>query len=220
MLSSWARSSALSLVLASIVSGAAFEKLHAIPEGWTFEGKPSNDYQISLQIALKQGNVEAFEQALLDMSTPEHASYGKHFQSHDEMKRMLLPSHETVAVVREWLENGGVEDVQEDADWLSFRTTVGVANDLLSTEFAWYYSEHLSSKRLRTLEYSLPDDVSGHVNTIQPTVRFGQGTPNHETYQEQPDSEVLVEAAVAANATNCNTTITPQCLQELYKIDY
>ncbi|KAF2117315.1 peptidase S8/S53 domain-containing protein [Lophiotrema nucula] len=218
MLSTWARGSILSLILASGVAGAVFEKLNAVPDGWKFLGHASDNEAIRLQIALKQGDVEAFEQAVIDMSTPEHPNYGKHFQDHDEMKRMLLPSDESLHSVLEWLQQGGVEG-KEDSDWVDLSTTVGVANELLSTKFGWYFSEDFG-KRLRTLEYSVPEEISEHINTIQPTIRFGQGRPNHATSQVLPDDEIFVDAAAAANATACNTTITPQCLQQLYKIDY
>ena len=40
---------------------------------------PAEDSQvIKLQIALQQGDVEGFEQAVLDMSTPNHTNYGQH----------------------------------------------------------------------------------------------------------------------------------------------
>lgn len=118
------------------------------------------------------------------------------------MKRMLLPSETTVSSVKTWLANGGVQSVDVDADWINIRTTVGVANELLSTKFAWYTSEEFG-KRLRTLEYSVPDEVAAHVNTIQPTVRFGQGTPQHATHHAIEGSNVMELEAAAQNSTDC-----------------
>ncbi|ORY11123.1 putative tripeptidyl-peptidase [Clohesyomyces aquaticus] len=220
MLSSWVPGTLLPLLLASTVAGATFEKLNAVPAGWKFSKSAADSEPIALKIALRQGNVEAFEQALLDMSTPSHPSYGQHFQSHDEMKRMLLPAEETLDSVRQWLKNGGVANYKEDADWINFRTTVGVANDLLATQFAWYFSEELQAERLRTLEYSLPEKVAEHINTIQPTTRFGQGRPNHATLKQQLGTEIIANAGAARNESDCNQTIRPECLRSLYNIDY
>lgn len=167
-----------------------------------------------------------FEQALLDMSTPGHPNYGKHFQSHDEMKAMLAPSDASVNAVREWLDANGVTDVQQDADWINFRTTVGVANDLLDTHFQWFVSEtHSNVRRLRALEYSVPESVAQHINMIQPTTRFGQIRPHHSTSREKPvgaGSDFRVSATAAQNGSvDCNNEITPQCLRDLYKFgDY
>jgi len=114
---------------------------------------------------------------------------------------MLLPSEATLSSVSRWLKDGGVTNVNVDADWINIQTTVRVANDLLDTEFAWYSSEEFG-KRLRTLEYSVPDDVLTHINTIQPTIRFGQGLPAHETHQAIEQSEIIDDAALA-NGTDC-----------------
>lgn len=121
------------------------------------------------------------------------------------MKRMLLPREDTVSAVKKWLVDGSVKNIQVEADWINIRTTVGIANELLSTEFAWYTSEDFG-KRLRTLEYSVPDDVADHINTVQPTIRFGQGVPEHATHQTMEDSEIMGLSAAADNATDCVST--------------
>jgi len=121
------------------------------------------------------------------------------------MKRMLLPSEATQSTVQEWLKESGVSNVNVDSDWINIRTTVGVANELLSTKFAWYTSEDFG-RRLRTLEYSVPDEVAGHVNTIQPTVRFGQGIPEHATHRTMDEANIMGLEAAAANTTDCVCT--------------
>jgi tripeptidyl-peptidase-1 len=173
---------------------------------------------LKLQIALRQADADGFEQAVLDMSTPSNAKYGQHFQSHDEMKRMILPTEETVSSVSAWLKAAGITDVEEDADWVTFKTSVGVANKMLDTKFAWYISDEAKPRRaLRTLEYSVPDAIVPHINLVQPTTRFTKIRANHDSYNEI----VGLQFAAAANSTvNCDATITPQCLKTLYKIDY
>jgi len=70
MVSSWIQGSALSFFLASTASAAVLESLAAVPAGWKFTAPASKDEPIRLQIALKQGDVTAFEQAVIEMSTP------------------------------------------------------------------------------------------------------------------------------------------------------
>lgn len=191
--------------------------------GWKYAATPSGGRSIRLQIALQQQDAEGFEQAVMDMSTPGHPSYGNHFETHDEMKRMLLPSRAAVSSVRSWLESAGITDIEEDSDWINFRTTIDNANSLLETEFKYYVNEVKDIRRLRTLGYSIPESVAAHVNMIQPTTRFGQIHPDHATHHSQLISSVDLAAPELspANLTNCNKVITPQCLKSLYKIgDY
>lgn len=157
------------------------------------------------------------------MSTPGHPNYGRHFQSHDEMKRMLLPSDEAVSSARDWLQSAGVSDIEVDSDWMNFRTTVNTANSLLDADFKWYVNEVKDIRRLRTLQYSIPQTLAPHVNMIQPTTRFGQIHPDHPTHHAEPLNDVALHGAALskANLTNCNRVITPQCLKKLYNIgDY
>lgn len=156
------------------------------------------------------------------MSTPGHRDYGKHFQSHDEMKRMLQPSDDSVQVVRNWLESAGVKDIQRDADWLTIHTTVEKANDLFDANFQYYVNRHKHVERLRTLEYSLPREVVPHVNLVSPTTRFGQLKPNHATLHSQAKAadEAFKKAALSPS-TSCDTAITPECLKSIYSVgDY
>jgi tripeptidyl-peptidase-1 len=178
----------------------------------------ANEQIVKLQIALQQNDVAGFEQHVLDISTPSHPKYGLHFEDHDEMKRMILPSAETVSSVSSWLKAAGIDNVEIDSDWATFKTTVGVANKLLDTQFAWYISEEAKPRKvLRTLEYSVPDDVAEHINLIQPTTRFAAIRENHEVAHEIVGLQL---ASVANSTINCDATITPQCLKTIYKIDY
>ncbi|KAI1365875.1 peptidase S8/S53 domain-containing protein [Xylaria arbuscula] len=195
-----------------------FEQLYDVPEGWKLVGPADDDQVIKLQIALQQGDVEGFEQAVLDMSTPDHPNYGQHFQDHDEMKRMLLPSQESLSSVYAWLYEAGIEDVEEDADWMTFKTTVGVANKFLDTQFSWFVSDEAKPRKiLRTLEYSVPDDVAEHINLVQPTTRFTAMRANHATSGQIFEIQALKSSAVA---DDCDKLITPACLKQLYKLDY
>jgi tripeptidyl-peptidase-1 len=131
---------------------------------------------------------------------------------------MLLPSDDSVSQVSAWLEDAGIGNVKRDADWITVKTTVGVANKMLDTRFSWYISDEAKPKKiLRTLEYSVPDDVAQQINLVQPTTRFAAIRANHETANEIPG---LFFATAVNTTVNCDATITPQCLENLYKIDY
>jgi hypothetical protein len=63
-------SSSFLLFLASTASAAVLESLNAVPAGWKYTSAAERDEPIRLQIALKQGDVAAFEQRVIDISTP------------------------------------------------------------------------------------------------------------------------------------------------------
>ncbi|KAL5117419.1 hypothetical protein ACEQ8H_004735 [Pleosporales sp. CAS-2024a] len=190
-------------LLAARTFAEPFEKLFSTPEGWKVQGLAANEQVVELQIALQQTNAAAFEQHVIDISTPSHPKYGLHVKSYEELKRMIQPSAETVSSVSAWLKAAGIENAEIDSDWVTFKTTVGVANEMLDTHFAWYVSDEVRPRKvLRTLEYSVPEDVARHINLIQHTTRF---------------------AAIRANGKstiNCDAIITPQCLKTIYQIDY
>jgi tripeptidyl-peptidase-1 len=123
--------------------------------------------------------------------------------------------------VSAWLKAAGIENVDIDADWMTIKTTVGVANKMLDTQFAWYISEEKKPRKvLRTLQYSVPDDVAKYINLVQPTTRFAAIRANHETNREIYAIQILDTAAAANVTVNCDAAITPACLKTLYKIDY
>ncbi|KAF7587483.1 polynucleotide 3'-phosphatase [Aspergillus hancockii] len=219
-----ALSFAVLALLSSSANAEVFEKLAAVPKGWRYSSTPKGDTPIDLKIALAQHDVASFEKAVLEMSDPDHPSYGQHFTTHDEMKRMLLPTDTTLNAVQEWLKSAGITDVKQDADWINIHTTVEQANSLLHAQFKYYVSDVKNVRRLRTLEYAIPDSVSPHVNTIQPTTRFGKITKNGAILQSKPsriDEKALSASIRAKNSSHCDTVITPTCLKELYNIgDY
>ncbi|KAI2643161.1 subtilisin-like protein [Xylaria nigripes] len=208
----------LSLVVSSLLAAQGLAKpfdSRVAPAGWKLQGPADDRQAIKLQIALRQGDVEGFEKAVLDMSTPNNPKYGQHFQNYDEVKQMLLPSDESVSSVYSWLSDVGVSNVEQDADWLTFNTTVGVANKMLDTKFSWFVSNEAKPRKvLRTLEYSIPGQVAEHINLVQPTTRFTSVRADH-TFKNQ------AAAIGAANITdNCDEVITPDCLKNLYQINY
>ncbi|KKK25053.1 hypothetical protein AOCH_003729 [Aspergillus ochraceoroseus] len=228
MPSSLSRIAALTLAglscLTSPVAAAAFEReqwVNGCP-GWKYNGVPAGNQPIRLRIALHQHNAAGFERALLDMSTPGHPDYGKHYGSYDEMKRMLLPTGQSVTTVTDWLTSAGITEFEEDADWINFRTTVDVANKLLDADFLWYTHGEQPARVLRTLEYSVPDDVASHINMIQPTTRFGQIRANRATLRYMPgkvDERRLMSAVRNGSTDHCDDVVTPQCLHKLYRTE-
>ena len=131
---------------------------------------------------------------------------------------MSKPFPGATRAVFSWLEGAGVktEEIVDDGDMITFTATVAQAEQLLDTSFSVYRSTVRTVERVRTTQYSLPASLHEFVQLVQPTTRFGQIRPQRAVYLNK---EVLGQAGSALNVTQCNTTITPTCLRDLYNIN-
>lgn len=201
------------------------EGLPAVPQGWHQGPRIPASHILRLRIALKQDNAFAFEQHVIDISTPGHPSYGKHMQ-HDEIKTMLRPKEEASRAVLGWLASQGVPPsaIEDDGDWINFNVPAIDAERILNTQFHIYSNSVNKARRTRTLRYSVPEKVAAYIHMIQPTTRFGQLKTMRSTISEafkMPNPNHRGDfwgryGGSGLNATFCNTTITPQCLRALY----
>ena len=190
------------------------EELAALPYGWTQTGAPADTDTMILQIGLAQQNLDQLDSMIYDVSTPGSASYGK-FMEGDEVAAMLAPSSEANDAVMEWLKGAGVTNSFSDGVYVNFSTSVGTANKLLSAEFKYYTNDGI--QKLRTMAYSLPDDLVDHIDLVTPTTYFGKTTAQIPTPKMHFPKNNIVPRQVNAS---CATLITPACIKELYDINY
>ncbi|KAI0103844.1 tripeptidyl-peptidase [Nemania sp. FL0031] len=212
-------------LFATAATARLMDSLPSVPQGWTQLRQAALDEPITLRLALPQQHAAALEQAVLDMSTPGHANYGKHM-SRLELRSYTAPTQEAVSSVLSWLTSSNIKPLVNN-DWITFSTTVETANELLNTTFAWYQYEKGGSPKLRTLDYSVPDELADSIDLIQPTTRFGQLGAKKSTIFDMHilgpvDEEAKVNAqAASAAVADCNTSqITPACIKSLYNIHY
>ena len=103
---------------------------------------------------------------------------------------------------------------------------------MLDTVFHYYThdADGSKSKKIRTLNYSIPQSLTSDIALIEPTTRFGQLKPQRSAPFEvirldtsAPERTAARPATPGAplDVTACNATITPECLRALYNIgDY
>ncbi len=213
-------------LFATAATARLMDSLPSVPQGWTQVRQAALDEPITLRVALPQQHAAALEQAVIEMSTPGHPSYGKHL-SRLELRSYTAPTDEAVSSVVRWLGGSNIKPLVNN-DWITFSTTVDKANELLNTTFAWYQYEKGGGPKLRTLDYSVPDELAKNIDLIQPTTRFGQLGAKKSTIFDMhilgPVEEEAKVASVEATgdvAADCNTSqITPACLKSLYNIQY
>lgn len=219
------------IVLQAVVQagGIVVESLPTVPPGWAKVSNADPVQIINLRVALSQPNENLLEQTLYDVSNPEHPLYGRHL-GREEVASMMKPRDASTAAVLNWLSESGIPNlrVEDEGEWISFRITVDDAESLLDTSFAVYTYLDTGIKKIRALKYSVPEEVATHITMIAPIVRFGHIKSQWNSVFKVVNAPPRGVAARAANVptldlnvSECNVSITPECLRALYKIgDY
>ena len=123
-------------VYAAARSGlSVVESLPTIPRGWIQGDAVPSSKRLRFRIAIKQQNAHAFEQHVLDISTPDHPKYGEHM-TREELKAMLRPSADASESIVGWLASEGVpaKDIEDDGDWVNFYVPATEAERILDTK--------------------------------------------------------------------------------------
>ena len=101
----------------------------------------ADDAIIPIRIGLKQTKLEHGYDAVMDVSSPTSPNYGKHW-SVEEVRTFFGPSEESIAAVKQWLEEVGINHERigqsEDKAWIAIDIPVRKAEEMLRAE----YHEH------------------------------------------------------------------------------
>ncbi|UKZ68172.1 uncharacterized protein TrAtP1_009207 [Trichoderma atroviride] len=220
--------SLLCLAAAQASAAVLVESLKQVPNGWNAVSTPDPSTSIVLQIALAQQNIDELEWRLAAVSTPNSGNYGKYLDI-GEIEGIFAPSNASYKAVASWLQSHGVKNFVKQAGSIWFYTTVSTANKMLSTDFK-HYSDPVGIEKLRTLQYSIPEELVGHVDLISPTTYFGN---NHPATARTPNMKAIVpeakQLAKRLSPSSCNESIIhknvtyqifhPDCLKTKYGVD-
>lgn len=69
---------------------------------------------------------------------------------------------------------------------------------------------------LRTLEFSLPTVLQGHVDMVQPTTFFGFRSYKSAIKNIRPFDESSAKVDATSAVTGCASNVNPTCLANLY----
>ncbi|KAA1474770.1 family S53 protease [Dentipellis sp. KUC8613] len=212
-----------SFVRASPYPGDALhihERRDAPPDGFVENGPAPPDFIMNLRLALVQNSIAVLEEKLYEVSTPGGPSYGQHL-SKEAVEALVAPAPESVLSVKGWLTTHGVasETISPAGDWLGVNVTVAQANSLLDAEYTTFTNQATGQPTVRTLSYSIPAELKGHLDFVHPTVAFP--VPIHGQPKVVPASSPI---SPGKNATSnvtpqpCAQQFTPACAQSLYGI--
>ena len=199
----------VSALASQTLAAALFEALHAAPSGWSAHETIDDSHQLVLSVGLPQQNLDAFYKKVDSISDPSSSEYGNHMEK-KQVDDILRPSVASRTAVTSWLKSHGISKMSTDGFFVNFATDVKTANKMLSADFKHYSNNGVH--KTRTLTYSVPEDVAGHVDFITPTTYFGK-TKAFAPYHSYPADAKFETRAVNAS---CAQRITPQCLQQIY----
>ncbi|KAJ6096172.1 hypothetical protein N7486_006918 [Penicillium sp. IBT 16267x] len=186
---------ALGVVLESLAGG--------VPSSWSLVQVPSADKTMKLSIALTRENLDKLNSKLYQLATPGHPQYGQ-WLNKDNIDT-YFPVVDDAAVVA-WLR------AMPRGALLNFAGSVDSINKLLDTNFAYYKKD--SSIKLRTTEYSIPDELTKYIEVISPTTYFGN-TQGSSVVSPQPRK---ITRRDSYSLASCEKAITPACLKHMYNV--
>ncbi|KAJ7704942.1 family S53 protease [Mycena rosella] len=193
------------------------ESLASVPPGFTQVGAAAAASLVNLRIGLSSKDTAGLEKALLDVSHPSSAKYGKHLTK-AEVNAFIAPSDAAVKAVQKWLSSHGLVGTPSSSTghWLSVSVPVSKANTMLSANYQTY--EYVASGKTyaRTLAFSLPSEVADFIDHIHPTTAFNNPESRGPGLSMTPPASAGTSSA--SNASCNAAAVTPACLQSLYEI--
>ncbi|KAJ7320853.1 subtilisin-like protein [Mycena albidolilacea] len=226
---------ALTQLLVALVAFAIGVHSAPPPAGWSLHRRADPDALIPLKFSLAQSNLDKLETFLLDIADPRSPNYGQHW-SPARVKETFRPSQETIETVRGWLtQDAGIHAdkirLTPSGDILQLDVTIAEAESLLRAEYYVYSDDEDGSVRVGCHDgYTLPDHVSKHVDLVWPTVHFGgprsisrrseSVPPSSRFGRESGASTIPIENLAALAESGCDTSVTLDCLRELYNFDF
>ncbi|KAJ7491667.1 peptidase S8/S53 domain-containing protein [Mycena galericulata] len=191
--------------------------------GFVYSGLASSATELTLRIGLKSNNITGLEEALYAVSDPASALYRQYLTA-NEVAGFVRPIDETSAAVKEWLLDYGIPSkaVTPAGDVLQIVIPVIKANEILSTQFSDFTHIETGTTSIRTLEYSIPSALLGHIDFVHPTTSFTppiRSRPKFTAVKGKRDNSTA-HAPTVSNAVpaSCASDITPACLQAIYNI--
>ncbi|KAF8148116.1 family S53 protease-like protein [Mycena galopus ATCC 62051] len=190
--------------------------------GFVNSGVAPATTELTLRVAMRPNNIDGLHTALYAVSDPASALYGQHLTA-EEVAEFVKPTDATVSAVSEWLTANGISSkpVTPAGDMVEIVIPVSQANELLATEFSIFTHVASGKTSVRTLAYSIPADLQGHIDFFHPTISFTRPmvTPKFTAVKAKPAVPAAGVAPVSdAVPSSCGTTITPTCLQAIYNI--
>lgn len=126
----------------------------------------------------------------------------------------------TPSPVTGWLESAGITAYKVDGAFVDFATDLTTANSLLNATYQQYTAASSGVTKLRTLSYSIPDEVEDYVALVDPSTYFSSSTKAFAPYEYAGRTTARSAPGQQPRqaSSSCETSITPACLKEMYNV--
>ena len=117
-------------------------------------------------------------------------------------------------------ENGiAAETISPSGDRLSVELPVSKANELFNADFSVFKHGDTGVEAVRTLSYSIPAELQGHLDLVHLTVTFPDPMGQCPVLKVLAHNVSSVQnLSTRAIPSSCSHRITPACLQAIYNI--
>ncbi|KAK3299682.1 peptidase S8/S53 domain-containing protein [Chaetomium fimeti] len=147
-------------------------------EGWVKRDLVDSEATVPVRIGLKQSNVDAGHDLLMNISNPKSPNYGKHL-SRREVIDLFAPESHAVEKVKRWLASSGVEERRlsqsPNKQWIQFDAPAREVEDLLHTRYYTFENLETGVQNIACSEYHVPHNVSHHIDYITPGIKLMSG---------------------------------------------
>ncbi|KAI0506816.1 subtilisin-like protein [Xylaria bambusicola] len=195
---------------------------------WTKRTKVPAKAVLPMRIGLKQSNLEAGHQRLMEISNPESADYGKHMSA-EEVITFFAPNENSVDAVQDWLQSEGISPdritLSANKQWVQFDATADEVENLLFADFyVWEHSD--GSTDLSTDSYHVPSKIQEHIDYVTPGTRLrSRQHAAKEKKMKRSGFKNDVRPFITKlptfpepNSTTCSIYVTAECTRAQYNI--
>ncbi|KAJ3559780.1 hypothetical protein NPX13_g9488 [Xylaria arbuscula] len=195
---------------------------------WTKRMKVPAYATLPMRIGLKQSNLEAGHERLMEISDPDSPSYGKHMST-EEVVNLFAPQESSVEAVRTWLQREGISadriTLSANRQWIQFDATANEVENLLFAEFyVWEHSD--GSSDMSTESYHVPSEIREHIDYVTPGTRLRtRAHAAKEKKMKRSNFKDDVRPFITKlpvfpepNSTTCSIYVTAECTRAQYNI--
>lgn len=151
----------------------------AVPRGFVVKGRTPKTQMMTLSFFVKQQNLDDLETALLNVSDPDSAAYGKHL-SNTQVQDLVAPKEEHLDSVMDHLQSFDIQPwrATQNGDVLMAHVSAEQAEELLQTKFETVSHVKTGHVMHRCLGgYTLPHHVAHALDFVSPTVHLMSPPP-------------------------------------------
>ncbi|KAF8267104.1 subtilisin-like protein [Lactarius quietus] len=153
--------------------------------------------------------------------------YGAYL-SKEQVAELVAPHPNTLDLVNSWLKHYGVPSssisMTLGGNWLEvINVSLSKANEMLGASYQLYQHVETNDSIIRTISYSLPEALHGHIQTVVPTTYFASALTEGMKPRMHPSARVEAQTTTGSGGSEPvpsrepNKYVEPAFLRWLYK---